>query len=183
MTLPRVTALLLLLLPSLALSAQSPFQLSSPVVSDGGALPAEFTGDGSGSSPPLRWSGVPSGTKSLALIMHHVDPQGLIKEYWNLYNLPASATGLASGQKDLGEWGKNNENDLPSYAPPMSKGPSAKTDVLTLCALSSTIEPAVPSSRGTRQVLLDAMRGRVLAEASLSVVYTRPESVFSQKRP
>ena len=35
-----------------------------------------YTGDGTGVTPPLEWSGAPAGTKSYALIMHHTDAQG-----------------------------------------------------------------------------------------------------------
>ena len=41
--------------------------LTSPVVKDGGALPAEFNGDGAGVSPPLEWKGAPAGAKVLTV--------------------------------------------------------------------------------------------------------------------
>ncbi|MES2695065.1 MAG: YHYH protein, partial [Verrucomicrobiota bacterium] len=54
----------------------SAFMLRSPAVKEDGVLPVDFTGDGASASPPLEWSGVPGGTKSYALIMHHLDPEG-----------------------------------------------------------------------------------------------------------
>lgn len=68
------------------------FVLKSTALGAGGALPEEFTGDGAGSTPPLEWSGAPAGTKSYALIMNHLDPEGRTKFYWTLYNIPADAT-------------------------------------------------------------------------------------------
>jgi len=53
-------------------AVSEPFVLSSPVIADGGAIPARFAED-SQISPPLRWAGVPVGTKSLALAVTDPD--------------------------------------------------------------------------------------------------------------
>lgn len=163
-------------------TAASGFKLTSPAIGADGVLPAEFTADGSSSTLPLSWSGAPPGTKSFALIMHHVDPQGLVKEYWNLYNIPAQATGLAKNEKKVGTWGKNNENDRPEYAPPKSQGPGPKTYVLTLYALSSTLAPPAASREVTRDILIAAMKGMVLGSAELSLTYTRPAEALGSAK-
>ena len=49
-----------------------PFSLTSPEFVESGLIPLQFTGDGENVSPPLQWSGAPSGTQSFALVM--VDP-------------------------------------------------------------------------------------------------------------
>ncbi|MCX4198814.1 hypothetical protein OMR07_27905 [Methylobacterium organophilum] len=43
--------------------------LSSPAFADGADLPARFTADGAGVSPPLAWSGLPAGTAALVLLV------------------------------------------------------------------------------------------------------------------
>lgn len=53
------------------------FVLHSPAVGADRMLPMEFTGDGNSYSPPLEWSGAPAQTKGYAIIMHHIDPQGI----------------------------------------------------------------------------------------------------------
>ena len=53
--------------------ALSSMQLTSPAFGNGEAVPARHTGEGSDVSPPLAWSGVPKGTRSLALICHDPD--------------------------------------------------------------------------------------------------------------
>ena len=63
------------------------FKLTSPAVKDGEKLPVEFTGDGDSASPPLAWTGVPKGTQSMVLIMHHLDPEGKTKIYWLMYDI------------------------------------------------------------------------------------------------
>jgi Raf kinase inhibitor-like YbhB/YbcL family protein len=67
----------------------------------GASIPAIHTCDGSDTTPALSWSGAPPGTKSFALIVDDPDaPDPAAPKttwvHWVLYNIPASATGLAS---------------------------------------------------------------------------------------
>jgi Raf kinase inhibitor-like YbhB/YbcL family protein len=49
-------------------------------------------------SPAINWQNVPAGTKSLALQVHDADvPNSSGFWHWAVYNIPASATGLARG--------------------------------------------------------------------------------------
>jgi Raf kinase inhibitor-like YbhB/YbcL family protein len=77
------------------------FALQSSAFTDGAALPAEFTCDGSGQSPPLAWSGAPPGTAAYALVEQDMDrPTGAAGGpfiEWLLYNMPASVTQLQAG--------------------------------------------------------------------------------------
>jgi phosphatidylethanolamine-binding protein (PEBP) family uncharacterized protein len=156
------------------------FALRSPVVAEGGQLPQEFTGDGEAATLPLEWTGAPEATRSFALIMHHVDPEGKAKWYWLLYNLPANTRTLPKNVKNVGTLGNNSVNGRMEYAPPHSKGPGAKTYVYTVYALSAPVEPAVPPSEVTRDVLLAAMKDRLLASAEMRVVYSRSEGLARQ---
>ena len=156
------------------------FVLRSSAVQDGGALPVEFTGDGKGSTLPLEWSRPPAGTKSYAVIMHHVDPEGKTKWYWTLYNIPPELTGLPMDVQGIGTLGSNSINREIAYAPPHSKGPGAKTYTLTLYAVSEMLKITAPAAQVSRDFLLAAMKGKVLAKAELRVVYSRAASPNSQ---
>jgi Raf kinase inhibitor-like YbhB/YbcL family protein len=149
------------------------FVLSSPVVVDGGAYPVEFTGDGAGSTPPLAWSGVPAGTKSLAVVMHHIDPGGKTKWYWVLYNIPPNVHSLPRNVTGVGTLGNNSVNGRVGYAPPHSKGPGPKTYILTVYALSAPVRISLPPSEVNRDVLLTAMKPAILDSAELKVIYDR----------
>jgi phosphatidylethanolamine-binding protein (PEBP) family uncharacterized protein len=149
------------------------FKLRSSAVADGGALPVEFTGDGSSSTLPLEWTGAPAGTKSFAVIMHHIDPEGIAKWYWTLYNIPADVRSLPKNVQGIGTLGNNGVNRRIGYAPPHSKGPGAKTYVLTAYALSAPLEISATPSDVSREVLLAAMKDRILDIAELKVVYDR----------
>jgi phosphatidylethanolamine-binding protein (PEBP) family uncharacterized protein len=152
---------------------KAPFVLTSPAVTNGGALPVEFTGDGAAATLPLEWRGVPDGTKSYALIMHHEAPDQT-KWYWILYNIPANIQSLPKNTTGIGVMGNNSVNGRTEYAPPHSKGPGPKTYVYTVYALSALPHITVPADRVNRDILLTAIKDRLLGSAELRVVYSRP---------
>jgi Raf kinase inhibitor-like YbhB/YbcL family protein len=153
-------------------ATSSSFRLTSPEVVDGGTLPKDYTGDGSAATLPLEWAGAPAGTKSFALIMHHVAPDQT-KWYWILCNIPATTMKLPKNVRGVGTLGTNSVNDRTEYAPPHSKGPGAKTYVYTVYALSAPVQLDVKPADVNRDVLLAAMKDKILASAELKVVYTR----------
>ncbi len=154
-------------------STKSGFVLRSSAIGANGVLPIEFTGDGNSTTPPLEWGGAPAGTQSYAVTMHHIDPEGKTKWYWTLYNIPPSVVGLEKNSSGIGTLGNNSVNRRRGYAPPQSKGPGAKIYVLTAYALSSPVTFSVPPEEVSRELLLQAMAGRVLDQAELPVNYTR----------
>lgn len=159
-------------LPDQPRSSDGKFMLTSSVVEDLQNLPAEFTGDGDGISPPLEWTGAPAATRGYALIMDHVVPGGDKKWYWTLYDIPAGTSRLTKNSLSVGKMGTGFKGEI-GYEPPHSRGPGAKTYVLTLYALSGPLE--VSGTPG-RTELLAAMEGKVLAHSSLRVVYTSRSS-------
>lgn len=165
-----------------ATNASSGFTLISPIVTNGGTYPVEYTGDGAGSTPPLSWSGAPEGTKSFAIIMHHLDPEGKTKWYWTLYNIHANTTHLDKNTQGVGTLGTSFKGER-SYEPPHSKGPGPKTYVITVYALSAPPQISVPASQVSAEVLWAAMKDRTLASADLSVVYSRGGTTDLRKGP
>lgn len=157
--------------PLAATKPAGSFALRSSAVADGALLPVEYTGDGPGSTLPLDWSGAPAGTKSYALIMHHLDREGVTKYYWVLTNIPAGTTHLDKNARGIGTLGASFKGQI-GYEPPHSQGPGAKTYVLTLYALSG-VPPLKAGSPLTGDALSAAMKNLVLASADLSVVYSR----------
>ena len=157
------------------------FKLSSPAVKDGEKLPVEFTGDGASASPPLAWTGVPKGTQSLVLIMHHLDPEGKTKIYWLMYDIDPKTTSVAKNVTDFGKMGVSTVHNRVEYASPHSKGPGEKKYVLTLFALSAKPDLSKAESPITVDPVLAAMKGKVLAAADLTVLYTRPAGAGDSK--
>jgi arylsulfatase A-like enzyme/phosphatidylethanolamine-binding protein (PEBP) family uncharacterized protein len=148
------------------------FVLSSTEVGGDGKLPLEYTGDGSGATPPLAWKGAPGGTQSYAIVMDHLAPGNVVKSYWTMWDIPASTTSLPKNAKGVGKVGLNFKGQL-GYAPPHSQGPGAKTYVFTVYALSAPPQITQELRDVSRETLLAAIKDKVLASASLSVAYSR----------
>lgn len=79
------------------------FTLTSKSFNDQQALPKAHVHHAMGAggdnvSPDLAWSGAPEGTQSFALTCYDPDaPTGSGWWHWVVYDIPASATGLALG--------------------------------------------------------------------------------------
>lgn len=93
-----------------------PFVLTSTAFATQDAIPALYTCEGRDVSPPLAWSGVPPGAKSLALIVDDPDAPDpaapkMTWVHWVLYNLPVSSNGLPEGVKTLPGGTREGVND------------------------------------------------------------------------
>ncbi len=154
-------------------NSTSDFVLSSPAVVEGGALPAEYTCDGDSTTLPLTWNGAPTGTKSFAVIMHHIPRSEDAHWYWVVYNIPANVTSLSKNSTGIGTLGNNSVNGRTEYAPPCSKGPGPKLYTYTVYALSAQPQLSVSASQVSREVLLEVIQDITLAHAKLNVAYTR----------
>jgi Raf kinase inhibitor-like YbhB/YbcL family protein len=93
-----------------------PLTISSPAFTPGGPIPSAYTGEGRDVSPPLAWSGVPAGAKSLALIVDDPDAPDpaapkRVWVHWVLYDLPPTAAGLPEAVADLPAGTREGKND------------------------------------------------------------------------
>jgi Raf kinase inhibitor-like YbhB/YbcL family protein len=95
-----------------------PLTLRSSAFADQGEIPALHTCEGRDISPALSWSGVPQGTRSLALVVDDPDapdPKAprMTWVHWVLYNIPAGETGLseAVGSAQLPSGTREGLND------------------------------------------------------------------------
>jgi Raf kinase inhibitor-like YbhB/YbcL family protein len=90
-----------------------PFVLGSSAFKTGEVIPskhADTTCSGKNYSPPLSWTGAPSGTKSFVLLL---DGPGY-KVHWVLFNIPRETTSLPEfiGGPNIGVKGKNSWGTL-----------------------------------------------------------------------
>lgn len=160
------------------LEANMSLTLSSPSFAANAAIPVRHTCDGDEVSPPLRWSGLPAGTRSLALIVDDPDAPDpaaprVTWVHWLLYNLPPTDGGLAEGisaaqlpqgtREGVNDWHRTGYG---GPCPPVGR----HRYVHKLYALD-TVLPDL--GRPDKARLLKAMEGHVLARAELIGTYQR----------
>jgi Raf kinase inhibitor-like YbhB/YbcL family protein len=149
--------------------------LTSPAFQPGAPIPGQYTGDGADESPPLRWSEVPQGTKSIALICDDPGAPGGTWVHWVLFDLPPETRELPEGvpaTETLGNGTKQGKNDFGKigYDGPAPPKGTPHHYLFKLYAL----EAAVNLSPGaTKAQLEDAMKGHVLAGGQLVGTYQR----------
>jgi Raf kinase inhibitor-like YbhB/YbcL family protein len=152
--------------------------LTSPAFGEGAAIPERYTCEGADVSPPLAWSGVPAGTRSLALIVDDPDAPDpaapkMTWVHWVLYNIAPNAPGLPEGAAGTGLAGASiglNDWQHASYngpCPPIGR----HRYFVKLYALDTTL-PALGKTAGKR-ALEQAMQGHVLARAELVGTYQK----------
>ena len=91
-------------------------KLTSTAFADQGEIPRRHTCEGEDLAPPLSWSEVPSGTRSLALIVDDPDapdPKApkLTWVHWVLFDIPPEAAGLPEGGRPLPAGTREGTND------------------------------------------------------------------------
>jgi len=141
------------------------FLLSSPVFANNHAIPARYTCDGAGKSPPLRWKAPPRGTRAFALFAIDVDAGPYT--HWTLWDLPASRRSLPVGTS----WTKQGTNSFGhvGYSGPCP--PSGRHHyVLTLYALRQKL--GLRRGASTAEFTHAIVR-RVLATSTLTGTYRR----------
>jgi Raf kinase inhibitor-like YbhB/YbcL family protein len=150
-------------------------KMTSTAFADGQPVPTRHTCDGDDLSPSLAWTGIPDGTKSIALIADDPDAPAGTWVHWVLYNLPATATELPEGvakTEALDNGAAQGTNDFKriGYGGPCPPPGSPHRYFFKLYALESRLELA-PGA--TKQQLLEALDGHVIAEGQLMGTYKR----------
>ncbi len=148
------------------------FALTSPLATAPGALPADYTCDGTGSTPELTWTGVPTGTEEFALLMTTLPKDGGVKWNWVLYNIDGDIRMLKKDAFSVGRLGVGSDGPMAAYQPPCSQGPGTKLYTWTLYALSGA--PQLPANTTvTGDVLTKAIASLTLGSASFTLGYDR----------
>ena len=150
-------------------------EIKSPAFQNGGDIPQKHTCDGADVSPPLRWENAPSGTKAFAVISDDPDAPVGTWVHWVIYDLPPDFKELAEGvaiSETLPSGAKQGINDFRKvgYGGPCPPPGPAHRYFFKLYALDAPINL---KPRATKQQLLDAMKGHILAEAQLMGHYKR----------
>jgi len=79
-------------------------------------IPKDFTCRGGDKSPPLQWTGIPAGTKEIALVVRDVSIGGFV--HWVITRMDPTLGGIAESTPPSGSVQANNSIGRPGYAGP-----------------------------------------------------------------
>jgi hypothetical protein len=135
-----------------------------------------YKGEGQNISPPLSWSGAPQGVASYVVIVDDPDapspknPRPKPWVHWVLYNIPPQTTALAEGATGGGVQGKTDFGETAYGGPMPPPGSGTHRYFFKVHALDTTLdlEPGA-----TKDQVLDAMEGHVLAKGEIYGTYER----------
>ena len=154
------------------------FTLTSSSFVAQGEIPAKHTCEGDDVSPALAWSGLPDGTRSLALVVDDPDapdPRAprMTWVHWVLYGIPPSVSGFPEGiraealppgtRQGLNDWKR------PGYGGPCP--PIGRHRYFHKLYALDVVLPDLGAV--TKAELERAMAGHVLAEAQLIGTYQK----------
>ncbi|MCU0615342.1 MAG: YbhB/YbcL family Raf kinase inhibitor-like protein [Desulfobacterales bacterium] len=152
--------------------------LTSPSFEHQRPIPGKFTCDGENISPELQWSGLPRGTRSLALIVDDPDAPDpanpkMTWVHWVLYNIDPTVNRLPEGVKEselpkgtlqgFNDWKKTGYG---GPCPPIGE----HRYFHKLYALDTVLADL---NRPAKAALEKAMEGHILSKTELIGVYRR----------
>ena len=156
--------------------------LTTTAFEDGGVIPVKYTSaDPKAVSPELKWTNMPNGTVTFALIFH--DPDVALKRstldvlHGMWFNIPASTTSFAegalTGSLTDGTVQAKNLRGQPGYMGP-GAGAAGPMHHYTfeLFALDTKLDLTADASRDD---VLKAMDGHILGKAVLMGRFKRPQ--------
>jgi Raf kinase inhibitor-like YbhB/YbcL family protein len=149
-------------------------EVLSSVFNDGAMIPDKYTCDDIDISPPLKWSSVPDGTKTFAIICDDPDAPMGTWVHWVLFNLPANINELSEDVpllEILPNGAKQGRNDFGKigYGGPCPPGDTHRY-YFKIYALSEELKVEAGI---TKSELLKAMGGHILSEGQLMGRYKR----------
>lgn len=149
-------------------------QFTSSAFQEGGMIPARCTCDGPNVSPPLAWTLLPEGTKSLALICEDPDAPKGTWVHWVVFNLrpdPGLLRENVQPRETLDEGARQGRNDFGriGYGGPCPPSGTHRY-FFKLYALDTEL---ILEAGASKPELLEAMKGHILAEGQLMGRYSR----------
>jgi len=155
-------------------------EMVSDALGADGAIDLRHSAYGDNLSPPLRWTPV-EGAGAYALILEDPDaPRETPFVHWLIWNIPAQATSLAEGLPNSAHLvtpqnavqGRNDNGSFGYFGPRPPAGHGPHHYHFQIFALDGplTLKPEGADLRS----LVDAMKGRVLADGELVGVFEAP---------
>ncbi|MDE3056410.1 MAG: YbhB/YbcL family Raf kinase inhibitor-like protein [Bacteroidota bacterium] len=140
----------------------------SAAFNDGELIPKKFTCDGANISPALTWSSFPARTKTFAIIADDPDAPAGTWVHWVVFNIPQSVATLSENiphDEILSNGAKQGKNDFGDIG---YGGPCPPRGTHRYFFKMYALDTALNLEAGcTKEDLLDAMHGHILAQGQL----------------
>jgi len=148
-------------------------EFSSPAFDNDDLIPTKYTCHGENVSPPLRWSGVPQNSRSIAIVVDNTYLSANLIRHWSIYNIPVATRSLEPGfsRKQLSKKSflqLKNDFEQYDYSGPCPPKGEEHEYVFFIYALSQPFEILTDADP---IALTNAMRGYVIATGSFSGRY------------
>lgn len=150
------------------LKKETTITIKSSAFSDKGKIPVQYTCDAQSKSPPLSFSGVPLGTRSLLLIVEDLDSSYKNFTHWIVFDINPQVSEIE--ENSIPESAKEALNDFGRtqyYGPCPPAG--TRRYVFKLYALDTMLgfDRGIP-----KDVILNIIKTRTLEQTELTGVYT-----------
>ncbi|MFZ0014140.1 MAG: YbhB/YbcL family Raf kinase inhibitor-like protein [Acidimicrobiia bacterium] len=157
--------------PSTTTTVLPDFAVTSPAFRDGGAIPVEYTCDGTDTSPELNIVGIPISTASLVMIVADPDAPLGTWYHWVEFDIAGanSSLDLPAGTTTVGVPGVNSWH-LEGYLGPCPPEGEEHQYVFGVYALGTTLD--LPAGVDAVEVIA-AMSDHVISTAELVGTYSR----------
>jgi len=165
--LESVFALVAILLTAISLvEGGSAMELTSPAFTNQGFIPRKFTCQGEDVNPPLFISNIPSGAKSLALVVDDPDAPMGTWVHWVVFDIP-----IVNRIEENSSLGKEGIND---FGRKRYGGPCPPSGTHRYFFKIYALDTLLNLKEGiTKEELENAMQGHILAEAQLVGLYQK----------
>lgn len=149
----------------------STISVTSQAFKAGATIPARYTCSGDDVSPPLSWTGVPGGAKSLALTVIDPDAPGRPFTHWVVFNIPPRTAELPEGESlPSGSVEGGNDFGGAGYRGPCPPPGSPHHYHFKVYGLDTTLTLRAGASD---QAFENAIKGHVLASGELVGTFKR----------
>ena len=149
-------------------------EIKSPAFENNGIIPKQYSCDGINISPPLSWSNIPEGAKSLALILDDPDAPTGTWVHWIIYNMPPASKGLQEGVIPIQEMAHETKQGINDFKKIGYGGPCPPSGThryfFKLYALDTKL---TLKSGATKKQLENAIKGHIILQGELIGKYKK----------
>jgi len=137
---------------------------------DQGVIPKRYTCFGKGVSPPIHWSGVPTGTKALALVADDSSAPVTPYIYWIVFDIGPQTTDLQEGSLPPSARQAQGSDGIARYHPPCPRSGSHSYR-FTLYAMNAYV--ALPNGSPAKAAW-SAIAERAVARGRITGIVENP---------